>query len=255
MKVSNSQRRLLQSLAHGRVRMAATRHVLGTGLKRHQHRRLGDQLAGIVPDDMHPQDLIRRRVGHRLQRGVGQRVGQVAGFAHCVPSVVVGVGLALPAGQRVLSAVARDAAGNTGSASQPVTVTVDPYPPVAPVMNAPQYSSSTRPLISGRAEAASTLRLYDGNKMVAEVVATADGAWTFTPSEPWTEGSHPLTAVAVDAAGNTTAGKGFAIGSAALVSLALFSAYTVRAEIAPAKVCTTTRFWYCFLTLYAAFPP
>merc|ERR1712050_176777 len=46
------------------------------------------------------------------------------------------------------------------------------------------------------------------------------------------EGVRTLTDC-LDAAGNTTAaiGKGFAIGSAALVSLALFGAFTVRAEV------------------------
>merc|ERR1711988_540836 len=48
----------------------------------------------------------------------------------------------------------------------------------------------------------------------------------------------------LDAAGNTTAaiGKGFAIGSAALVSLALFGAYTVRAEVTNVNVLNSWTF-------------
>jgi len=49
---------------------------------------------------------------------------------------------------------------------------------------------------------------------------------------------------ALDAAGNTTAaiGKGFAIGSAALVSLALFGAFTVRAEVTNVNVLNSWTF-------------
>jgi len=59
---------------------------------------------------------------------------------------------------------------------------------------------------------------------------------------------------ALDAAGNTTAavGKGFAIGSAALVSLALFGAYTVRANITEVDVLNPWTF--CGL-LYGAMMP
>merc|ERR1711972_378705 len=58
----------------------------------------------------------------------------------------------------------------------------------------------------------------------------------------------------LDAAGNTTAaiGKGFAIGSAALVSLALFGAYTVRAGVTKVNILDP---WVFSGLLYGAMMP
>merc|ERR1719171_2040959 len=58
----------------------------------------------------------------------------------------------------------------------------------------------------------------------------------------------------LDAAGNTTAavGKGFAIGSAALVSLALFGAFTVRAGV---SVVDITNPWTFLGLLFGAMVP
>merc|ERR1719247_3403625 len=58
----------------------------------------------------------------------------------------------------------------------------------------------------------------------------------------------------LDAAGNTTAaiGKGFAIGSAALVSLALFGAYTVRAGVSDVNILNP---WVFTGLLYGAMMP
>merc|ERR1719360_453995 len=59
---------------------------------------------------------------------------------------------------------------------------------------------------------------------------------------------------ALDAAGNTTAaiGKGFAIGSAALVSLALFGAFTVRAHVLSVDILNA---WVFTGLLYGAMMP
>eukprot|EP00971_Amphidinium_carterae_P170188 3372124-Amphidinium_carterae.1 len=58
----------------------------------------------------------------------------------------------------------------------------------------------------------------------------------------------------LDAAGNTTAaiGKGFAIGSAALVSLALFGAFCVRAEVKDVDILNP---WVFTGLLYGAMMP
>merc|ERR1719198_2893591 len=59
---------------------------------------------------------------------------------------------------------------------------------------------------------------------------------------------------ALDAAGNTTAaiGKGFAIGSAALVSLALFGAFCVRADVTNVNILNP---WTFTGLLYGAMMP
>ena len=111
-------------------------------------------------------------------------------------------------GSHTLTAVARDAAGNTTSAS-PVTVTVsnDTVPPTVS-MTAPSSGATVPGTITVSASASD-------NVGVAGVQFRLDGAplgaedTTAPYSVPWdtqtaTDGTHTLTAVARDAAGNTS---------------------------------------------------
>lgn len=113
---------------------------------------------------------------------------------------------ALPDGT-VVSATVHDAAGN---ASAPATTSVDAVPPIAPVIDRSNGTS-----LSGTAEAGTFVVLTDGaGHPIGQVLADASGAWSFTPASPLPDGTV-VSAVAQDAAGNTSAAASTVVDSSA----------------------------------------
>lgn len=81
---------------------------------------------------------------------------------------------------------------------------VDIVAPNAPVITAPannSYDKDGTVVISGTAEANSTVEVFDGSSSKETVTANSSGAWTKTLSDV-SNGSHTYTAKARDAAGN-----------------------------------------------------
>ncbi|MEN9635226.1 MAG: hypothetical protein RL077_3630, partial [Verrucomicrobiota bacterium] len=52
------------------------------------------------------------------------------------------------------------------------------------------------PVLSGTSVGSATLKLYDGGNLIGATVASATGAWTFTPSSGLSDGSHEFRATA-----------------------------------------------------------
>ncbi|NKI70674.1 hypothetical protein GN109_14695 [Collimonas pratensis] len=128
----------------------------------------------------------------------------------------------LSEGAHQLSATATDAAGNVGLPGSGLDFTVDTTPPAAPaiasvfddqgsitgnISGSNGITNDTQPLISGKAEADSTVTIYDGDKVLGTAKADGAGNWTFTPPA-LSETAHALTVTATDAAGNTSAHSG-----------------------------------------------
>ena len=115
-----------------------------------------------------------------------------------------------------LTAQATDAAGNVSSASEPLTLTIDPTPPAVPtalrltndsdtgISSTDRLTSYTAPTISGIAEAYSNVVLYstDGNAVLGSVFADSSGSWSMAISS-LPDGTHYLAAKAIDLAGNS----------------------------------------------------
>ncbi|KFC95313.1 Ig-like domain-containing protein, partial [Leminorella grimontii] len=121
-------------------------------------------------------------------------------------------------GGHSLTATATDAAGNESSASNAVAFTVDSIAPDAPVITEindaigiftgpledGQSTDDPRPVVSGTAEAGSTITIYVNDISQGTVTADEFGAWSWQPElgAPLKEGENRLNFTATDAVGN-----------------------------------------------------
>ncbi|MDR3437640.1 Ig-like domain-containing protein [Telmatospirillum sp.] len=94
--------------------------------------------------------------------------------------------------------------GVASAASASLSVTVDTVAPAAPVETSESVVNTNHVLLSGTAEANSTITVYEGTTAVGTGTTNASGSWSVTTSALST-GSHALTATATDVAGNVSA--------------------------------------------------
>ncbi|MFV3412142.1 Ig-like domain-containing protein [Pseudomonas sp. NY15436] len=120
-------------------------------------------------------------------------------------------------GAHTISATATDKAGNVSDPAKfsfnldttaPTKPSIDSvYDDVGsiqgPVGNGGVTDDST-PTLSGKAEAGSTVVIYDNGNKLGNTTADKDGNWSYTPTTPISEGEHTFTVDATDKAGNVS---------------------------------------------------
>jgi len=74
-------------------------------------------------------------------------------------------------------------------------------------------TDDNRPLLEGTTTAGNTIAIYDGNTLLGNATVDLSGHWSFTPGIPLADGTHNITAVAINAAGNTATSAPFCRGS------------------------------------------
>ncbi len=144
---------------------------------------------------------------------VGMAVANASGTWRFTPAS------ALAQGQHTVSAIATDAAGNTGASSGVHGFTVDSVAPAVPVLTSPAALVNTAmPTVAGAAEAGSTVTVRVDGAVVGTATTDDVGAWSLTLASALAQGAHTATATATDAAGNTSASsaaRGFTVDSVA----------------------------------------
>ncbi|UUO69387.1 hypothetical protein DCM83_31985 [Bradyrhizobium betae] len=85
-----------------------------------------------------------------------------------------------------------------------MAVIVDTKAPAAPTIASDTVNSANQVVLSGTAEANSTIKVFDGTTQVGTATTNSSGAWSVTTSA-LSAGSHALAAKATDVAGNVSA--------------------------------------------------
>ncbi|MEP9092775.1 Ig-like domain-containing protein [Enterobacter cloacae] len=176
----------------------------------------GSLSQGALTDDTRPQISGTAKAGSTVtimdgSNVLGTTTAGADGTWSFTPSVDLG------RGDHTFTATAKDPMGNESSSSS-WTVTIDTDAPVKPTIDAAlddvgsvqgnlangATTDDPTPTLSGKAEAGSTVKIYDQNGLLGEVTAKADGTWSFSPVAKLPEGEHRFHVMATDKAGNTS---------------------------------------------------
>ncbi|TDN58408.1 BapA/Bap/LapF family large adhesin [Scandinavium goeteborgense] len=122
-----------------------------------------------------------------------------------------------------LSVTATDLSNNTsqpGIAHAP-DITAPETPTILQVMddvtgivgpiNSGDTTNDSQPTLSGKAEAGSTVQVYENGNLLGNANIDGSGNWSFTPGSPLGEGSHQFVVKSTDAGGNSSSSAPFNI--------------------------------------------
>ncbi|WP_036038113.1 Ig-like domain-containing protein, partial [Leminorella grimontii] len=126
---------------------------------------------------------------------------------------------ALTDGSHNLTATATNSIGQTSEPTGIFNIIVDTTAPgdvtglkvvddvgaVQGELTSGDVTDDSRPTFSGKAEANSTVTIYNGSVAIGSATVDASGNWTFTPSTALADGSYTFTTTVTDKAGNQSA--------------------------------------------------